>query len=122
MDTVTARTKALNSLIFVHDAGARGAPLIDGIGACWATPDIIAVSCLPDCDGETEIRLGRLGSVLPLDVLVFDGELNTPRRHVVLSGVLKNRILEAQVASSLTQVKIWTNGRQDTDIVVVGLG
>lgn len=121
MVMLTARTRALNSLVFIHDAAAKGSPAIDGVGVCWVAPAVIAVSCLPDCDGATEIRLGKIREMQPSEVVVFDGELQTPSGHLVVSDVRSNRILEIPVASPATRLTIWTNGRQDSDVIAIGL-
>jgi len=89
MVMLTARTRALNSLVFIHDAAAKGSPAIDGVGVCWVAP--------------------------------ADGELQTPSGHLVVSDVRANRILEIPVASPSTRLTIWTNGRQDSDVIAIGL-
>ncbi len=117
----SVRMPILNSLLFIRDASVRQIPKIDGSSAVWFTEFCVAVSCLPDCDGDTEITLGDAQERLEATPL-FDGRLRTPSRRVIVETVLGRAILETSVPSATTRVKIWTNGFRDTDRVLISLG
>jgi hypothetical protein len=117
----SAKIAALNSLLFIRDANIREVPNIDGKSAVWSTASCVAVSCRPDCDGETEVIIGAPGGISARGSLLFDGKMKTPSRRVVVETVLRERILESAVPNAETRVRIWTNGRPDTDRVSIGL-
>jgi len=105
----------------VRDEHVRNYPEIDGHGTVWSTTSCVAVSCLPDCDGETDIVVGPAEKVRQEENLVFDSQLETPSGCIVVETVLKEKILQVPVPSSRTRVRIWTNGVRDTHRVIVGL-
>jgi hypothetical protein len=53
---------------------------------------------------------------------VFDGELETPSRTVVISTVEGKTILETPVANERTHVWIWVSHPRWPDQVTIGLG
>jgi hypothetical protein len=119
---ITAHVRVLNSLLFVGDSSKKELPTIDGNGSVWSTASCVAVSCLPDCDGPTEIIIGALSEVQSRgEKLVFDGEVETPSRAIVVETVLAKKILQRNVLNTRTHIRIWTNGLRDTDKVIVGL-
>ena len=63
MTLIAAHVPVLNSLLFVKDSLTKDHPNINGIGSVWSTASCVAVSCLPDCDGPTEIILGDSGEL-----------------------------------------------------------
>jgi hypothetical protein len=111
----------LNSLLFIRDSTLDATPAIDGLSNVWSIPTCIAVSCLPDCDGTTEVTIGAGRELEGKGFLQFDGRLDTPSRTVIVETVLSQKILEKTVPGAATRVRIWTNGLQDTDKVIVGL-
>jgi hypothetical protein len=117
----SVRLPVLNSLLFLRDEQTRNIPEIDGIGAVWSTTSCVAVGCLPDCDGETEVTVGPADEVRKDGTLLFDGPLATPSRSMVVETVLSETILRVGVPNAQTRVRIWTNGLRDTDKVIVGL-
>jgi hypothetical protein len=113
--------KVLNSLLYIRDAQEEDLPDIDGRGAFWFTPSCVAVSCLPDCDGPTTITVGAMSEVAVGKKLLFDGRLETPSHRIIVETVLGNTVLEQNVPTAMTRVRIWTNGYRDTDKVEIGL-
>jgi len=87
----------------------------------WSTSSCIAVGCLPFIDGETDVTLGETSAVDPGGVPVFDGNLDTPNRRVVVSTVEWDTLLEIEVSDIRAHVKIWTNHPQWPDKVIVGV-
>jgi hypothetical protein len=122
MTLKSARLPVLNSLLFIRDGRTRNLPEIDGNGAVWSTASCVAVSCLPDCDGETEVTLGPSSEIGKRGTLLFDRPLETPSRIVIVETVLGKEVLQIGVPNLQTRVHIWTNGARDTDEVIVALG
>ena len=123
MALIAAHVKVLNSLLYIRDARTKDRPKVDGNGAVWLTPSCLAISCMPDCDGTTEIIVGSVSEVKKLNgMLLFEGHLETPSRRVIVETVLGEQILERDVSDTTTPMRITTNGRRDTDKVIVCLG
>ena len=122
MTPSSASVKVLNSLLYIKDARKPDLPAVNGRGAYWSIPSCVAVSCLPDCDGPTTITIAASPQVRVGEKLLFDSLLETPSRRIVVETVLGKAILEQDVPSDTTRVRIWTNGSRDTDQVLVGLG
>lgn len=118
---ITRRIRVLNSLLFIKDAATDKFPEIDGLAAVWATADCCAISCLPDSDGETEIKIGRGGEVPEGRHQLFSGMLRTPSRLVTVEGVAGPTGIEFPVASTETKLIIWTDGYRDTETVNIQL-
>lgn len=121
MTVVSTNHAVLNSLLFIKDATSDSIPEIDGIGALWTISTCIAVGCVPDADGETEVVLGPSNEVGTNKKLLFDGILETPSCAVTIETVLAQTLLEMEVTSSRTHVQIWTNGHRASDVVIVGI-
>jgi len=111
----------MNSLLFIQDPTLDATPEIDRLSGVWSIPTCIAVGCLPDCEGATEVTIGAGRELEGKGSLVFDGRLETPSRTVIVETALRQKILEKIVPGTATRVRIWTNGRIDTDKVIVGL-
>lgn len=122
MTLLAAHVRVLNSLLYIRDAGTKDLPIVDGNGAYWSTPSCVAVCCLPDCDGATEIIIGATNELPLSGSLLFDGWLNTSSHNLIVETVLAEKILERSVPDIRTRVRIWTNGFRATDKVIVGLG
>ncbi len=121
MDIVSTRIAVLNSLVFMKDRDSRELPTIDGNGAVWSIPSCVAVSCRPDCDGETLIRLVALDEIGDMETLLFDGSLTLPSGIFTVVNVLGETVVSTRLFRRTVQIKIWTNGRRDTDKVIVGV-
>lgn len=74
----------LSSLPFIRDPTIGDRLEIDGIGAVWSSEALVAVSCVPDADGDTAIRIGWEYEVSPDAALVFDGVLPTASGTIVV--------------------------------------
>jgi hypothetical protein len=123
MTLIAARVPVLNSLLFIRDANIKNLPIVDGNGSVWSTSTCVAVSCMPDCDGPTEIIIGDLSDVQHgAKKLLFDARLETPSKSIVVETVLSQKILERNAPDTTTHVQIWTNGLRDSDKIVIGLG
>jgi hypothetical protein len=113
--------RVLNSLLYIRDAAASSPPEVDGNGAVWATTDCVVISCLPDSEGETEIRIGASPDRPIGTSLLFDGMLNTPNGEVLVENVLGQVIARRPVTQFAVHLRIWTNGHRATNIVVIAI-
>jgi len=111
----------LNSLLWIRDPTIEDLPEIDGVGAFWSTPSCVAVGCVPDCDGDTEITIGPAEAVGLESTPLFDRILPTPSRRLIVETVMKETILQASVRSAETRVRIWTDGHPASAFVIFGL-
>jgi hypothetical protein len=121
MTVSSAHVAVLNSLVFIKGGSTGDIPKIDDSSAVWSTASCVAVSCLPDCDGKTEIIIGRLEEVASESVPLFDGQLKTPSRTIIVGTVLGSKILEMRWSNPSARLKIWTNGARDTNKIVIGV-
>jgi hypothetical protein len=121
MTSKSVTLPVLNSLLFIRDKNIRSLPEIDGHSSVWSTPSCVAVSCLPDSDGETRVVIGSAEDVRQDGDPIFDARLMTPSGHVIVENVLGERLLEIGTPKLDTRVTVWTNGFRDTDMVTIGL-
>jgi hypothetical protein len=111
----------LNSLVFIRDAESHNFPDIDGLSSYWATESCVAVSCLPDSEGETTISLASGSEVTRQSTALFDGEINTPSYGIVVDTVLGGKLFSASGLTAKTRLRIWTNGHRATDTIAIAL-
>lgn len=117
---ITLARRVLNSLLFIGDQDAWEIPVIDGDASMWSTKSCIAISCQPDSEGPTTITVGRMQDVASPDGPLFDGHVETPNGKIGLFGVPGDRLLEMNVPTTRTHIRIWTDGWRDTETVVIG--
>lgn len=111
----------LNSLLFLEDSNGGIPPEPIRGEMIWSTPSCIAFVCLPDIDGPTEIRIGPPNEIEPGPLLVFEGDLETPSRLLIISGVEIERVLSVDVAHQKTKVKIWYSHPKWPDKVTISV-
>jgi len=87
-----------------------------------ATAACIAVGCLSEDDGPTDLTLAPLSEVERAEKPAYDGMLLTPTHRVVISSVVGQRLLELPVLEGLTRIKIWVNHPTEPDKVMIGVG
>lgn len=117
MDEIRRSVPVLNSLVFIMDSKLLDYPDVGGIGAYWKTGSCVAVGCLPDCDGETEIVL-TIGGLPPRNLkFLATVRLETPSRQLAIELVPRRRIAELDVPTVSTTLEIWTDGYRDTAII-----
>lgn len=73
-------------------------------------------------DGDTEVTLGLAHEVNSKGRPIFDGFLETPNRKVNVETAEGDMLLQTEVPSESTRVRIWTNALREPDKIVVGLG
>jgi hypothetical protein len=109
MTSKSITVPVLNSLLFIRDKNIRSLPEIDGHSSVWSTPSCVAVSYLPDSDGETRVVIGSVEDVRQNGGPLFDGRLMTPSGQVIVENVLGERILKIKAPKLDTRVMVWTN-------------
>lgn len=118
-----AQEHLLNSLLFIRDSWSKDVPEIDGKGVLWRTPSWIAVGCMPDCEGVTDIIMGDSDEVSPRGKLLIDAMLETPSGVVCADRVPGNNIIfEQRVSGERTRIRIWTDGSITTEMVDIVIG
>ena len=110
------------SLIFIADPEGGTTPECSPPAPYWTTPSCIAVGCLMYQDGDTEVSLGLARDVKASGRPIFDGLLETPNRKVNIETAEGDVVLQTEVPSERTRVRIWTNALREPDKIIVGLG
>ena len=120
--STTLRITPMNSMLFLSDPDG-GEPPIPVWGAkILSTPSCISFACNPEVDGPTEISLGTRQEVDPKTPAVFEGDLDTPHRAVIVSTVDKETVVRMDVPGTRTHVCIWYNHPRWPEKVTIGLG
>lgn len=118
----SAKIRPVNSLVFISDPSGGKPPIPVRDAQVLSTSSCISVACYPEQDGPTEIILGSEVEADTVGSPVFDGELQTPNRAVVISTVESKDVLKANVPGTRTRIRIWVNHPRWADKVIVGLG
>lgn len=122
MKPIVRELPVLNSLVTIKDDRINDYPEISGTGQAWWTPSSVSVSCLPDSEGETEITFGLSADVALESTPIVDRTLTTSSRRISVQLVPRREVMSAAVPSDLTRVRVWSNGRRDSEWLVIGLG
>jgi hypothetical protein len=110
------------SVVLVEDAVGGDIPEVMGRATIKATDSCIAIACLAEIDGETEITLADAKSVDPGSAPAFDEQLRTPSRKIIVRSVEGTTFLELPVPTAVTRVRVWVNDSQEPDRVLIGVG
>ena len=121
MTALTTKTAPPNSIVLVSDVASIDVPASMGGSVISATNACVAVGCLSEDDGETELTLAPLSAVDRSDTPIYQGVLATPTRRVAIRSVLGQRLLELPVTQDRTSIKVWVNDPTEPDKVVVGV-
>jgi len=115
------RIAPANSLLFIEDAkGGKPPEPIWGL-QIHSTPSCISFACLPEIDGPTEVTIGPSAEIEPGLIQVFEGDLETPSRVVIISGVEIPRVLSVDVPRTTTKVVIWYSHPKWPERVTISL-
>jgi hypothetical protein len=109
-----------NAILFILDRKSRSAPEPVDDSGIWADSNGITMSCMAPMDGETHITIGQMSDVGRAEHLLFDGQLNTPSREIVVETPYE-AILQHDVQNARTHVRIWTDGSRWPEKVIVGV-
>jgi hypothetical protein len=79
------------------------------------------VGCYSEQDGATEVILAHMRDVKSAASPVFDGDLDTPNRAVMVSTADYEQILSLTVPNIRTHVRIWTNHPRWPTKITIGV-
>ncbi len=119
--SISRKIAAPNGLVLVSDLHGGPPPDVMGGSLIAATSSCIAVGCMSDSNGPTEITLGSAQDLGSRDDPAFEGELETPSKVVAVRTVLHETILQATVPRPRTKVRIWVNHPTEPDRVFIGI-
>jgi hypothetical protein len=115
------KIRPVNSVLFVSDLGGGIPPVIPNRDAMvWGTASCLSFRCFPEQDGPTEIVLGAVKDLDPGDRPIFEGELDTPSRRLIISTVEHKSVLEADVPHIRSRLRIWMSHPRWPEKVVIG--
>jgi|SRR6185369_15700627 len=111
----------VNSLLFIEDVNGGTPPKPVWGATILSTPSCISFACFPEQDGPTEITIGRSHEIEPGPLLMFEGDLETPSRKIIISGVEIERLMSVDVAHQKTKVRIWYSHAKWPDKVTISV-
>ena len=117
-----AKVAPPNSLVFISDSSGGEAPAPVWGAQILATASCVSIACYPEIEGKTEIVLSRADEVDPGDVADFDEVVETSRKDLVISTVDGEPILETDVPTTATRVRIWRSEPKWPRKILVGWG
>ncbi len=123
--TQTIKVAPPNSFVLICDVQGGIVPDPDAIAeaaSISATNSCVTVCCLAEMDGETEIKLGPADEVWLDNRPAFEGTIETPTHTVAVFTTEWTKLLEINVSSESSQLKIWTNRSREPDKIVIGVG
>lgn len=112
----------VNSLLFLSDVNLGTPPTPVRGPLILSTPSCISFACYPEVDGPTEVILGDAEEVNPGGQPVFEGDLETPNRVIVVSTVTLETVLEQSVPGTRTHIRIWYSHPRWPEKVTIGVG
>ena len=118
----TLEFSPINSIVFVSDNLHTRPPVHQDSGLIHFNNESVSVGCYPEVSGSTIFTLGPAREVAPDFELAFDGMIETPSKKLIITTVLDEILLEADVTDLTTRVRVWLNHPKWPDKVVVGWG
>ncbi len=110
-----------NSVVLIMDAEFGDVPQGLSSSVVLSTSSCVAVGCLSEADGLTEISLEKSGASDLRTKPSFDGFIETPRHKIAVCTVLRKAILEEFVSGQSTRVRVWVNDSHEPDKIVVAV-
>ena len=110
-----------NSTVLVEDSSGGEIPASMNQSLITATDSCMAVGCMAEDDGETEITLGNCSSVDTGKQPQFEGLLRTPNRKLAVRTVHGVTLLEMPVPTTETRLRVWVNDPSEPDRIAVGV-
>lgn len=118
----TIRIAARKSVVLVCDQSGGEVPSTLGGRSIAATSSCVAVACVAEDDGETEVTLGALSELARLDPPSFATRLQAPSGRLVVRSIYGEDLLSLTVDGEVVSLIIWTNHVTEPDRVIVGVG
>jgi hypothetical protein len=113
---------APNALLLISDIGGGTPPDAIPEGLFASTPSCIAVGCMSDTNGKTQVTLGTMQELRPRDPPAFDSQLETPSHAISIWTVEHETIAQKAVLDRKTRVRVWVNHPSEPNDVVIALG
>jgi hypothetical protein len=112
-----------HGLAFVSDPQA-GEPPEPGLDdePVWANSECLMIKCTHVQEGETDIMLSKDASDAMPQTPIFDGTLNTPSRVVQIWTSMQDILLEIDVPTQSTRMRVWTNHPRWADVILIVAG
>lgn len=107
---------------FISDPEARDIPQQVNRPTVISSGKCISVLCQYAFEGETELIVGDLDEVSDAGTIAFDGSIPTPSRVLWFSDAEDTELARVPVSSSVTRLRIYTDGMEFPARVVVGIG
>jgi len=108
-----------NSLLLLMDQATGEIPDIIGERLVAATSSCVAVGTLSEQDGTTRLTLTDEPAPEDDAAPVYDGVIATPARKLAACTVLLETIVEIDVPSQATRVRVWANHATEPDDIRV---
>ena len=121
MTVTSARIAPPYSIVAVNDPANETVPEWVDDSVLMATDSCIVIACKAEVDGETEFTLGNTREVDPGDHPIFQEELKTPSRRIVVETAEGDTILETPTSQPKTKVQIWTNSSKRPGKIIIGI-
>jgi hypothetical protein len=112
--------RPINSLLFISDGHRGDVPIIENREPVVSNRSCVSFICFPEQDGPTRVARGATAEIDPGGMPVFNGEIETPTRRLIIWTVDDQTILEAAVPNARTHLRIWMDDLRWPERVVVG--
>ena len=110
-----------NSVILVSDLAGGEVPQSMNGQAISRTDTCVAVGCLAENDGDTEITLGYLRDLDRHDPPAFEGTIYSKNKKLSVQTVFGSILMALSVSNEFVKVKVWINDAYEPDIVVIAI-
>jgi hypothetical protein len=117
-----AKVAVPHAVLLISDVAGGEPPAKMRGGLIASTRSCVAVGCLSDANGATEVTLGRADEVQSREKPVFDDEVETPNRVLAVWTVARQKIFQTSVVGPSTRIRIWVNDASEPDKVDIGWG
>lgn len=111
-----------NLQFFISDMEATDVPIQGVPLRILATRECISVPCQYNEEGETELVVGFIDEIHEDGPPAFDDEIETPSGILLFSDVELTELMKFETRRTQIRIRIWTDGLQFPERVVVGLG
>lgn len=119
MTRIVAELSPPNSIVFIMDDSVGVVPdLAEGL--IGANSTCVAIGTLAQCDGITRIELtDEEPGVVAGSEVAFDGVILTPSKRLSVRSAHDEALLEINVPTDATRLRIWANDRSEPDCILV---
>lgn len=108
-------------MIIIFGGGKVDVPVGQPIDPVAASPSCLLVRCNPEVDGPTELTFGVSSEVDPGYAPGFVGQVETPRRRIIVDTVDDEVIFDQIVPSTQTALRIWFSHPRWPEKVIIGI-